>query len=140
MFLSSLLLLTSIHAVVGFTVFANIPAFGDHAVMILLSFLMLLVAGATVVACVTAVACISGSHSCCCWCPLSSWWFPVAGLSAIADVPGVANGVVGVPAVPFGHAVAGGPAVTSFPAVEGVLAVANVPADPGVYILPGSFP
>jgi len=61
-------------------------------------------------------------------------WFPVAGLSAIADVPGVTNGVVGVSAVPFEHAVAGGPAVTGFPAVEGVLVVASVPADPGVYI------
>ncbi len=30
-----------------------------------------------------------GRHSCCCWRPLSSWWFPVAGLSAIIDVHGV---------------------------------------------------
>ncbi len=67
----------------------------------------------------------SGRHSSCCWGPVSSWWFPVAVLSAIADVPGEANGVVGIPAVE--HVVAGGPAVTSFPAVEGVLAVASVP-------------
>jgi hypothetical protein len=60
-------------------------------------------------------------------------------LSAIADVPGVTNGVVGVSAVPFEHAVPGGPAVTGFPAVEGVLAVASVPADPGVPILDGGF-
>ena len=71
--------------------------------------------------------------------PLSSWWFPAAGLSAIADVPGVASGVVGVSAVPFEHAVAGSPTVTGFPAVEGVLAVASVPADPDVPILAGGF-
>ncbi len=79
---------------------------------------MLLVAGVTVVACVTAVACIwqTGSHSCCCWRPLSSWWFPVVGLSAaIADVPGVTN------------------------CVAGVSAVACVPADPGVPILDVGF-
>ncbi len=40
------------------------------------------------------------------------------------DVPDVTNGVVGVCAVPFEHAVASGPAVTGFPAVDGVLAVA----------------
>ena len=74
-------------------------------------------------------------HSCCCWRPLSFWWFPVAGLSAIADVPGVTSGVVGISAVPFEHAVAGGPSVagvpvvTGFSAVEGILAVACVPAD-----------
>jgi hypothetical protein len=68
------------------------------------------------------------------WVLLSSWWFPGAGLSAIADVPGVAIGVVGVFAVPFEHAVAGGPAVTGFPAVECVLAVASFLADPGVPI------
>jgi hypothetical protein len=44
-----------------------------------------------------------GRHSCCCWRPLGSRGFPVA----IADVPGVTNGVVGVSAVPFEHAVAG---------------------------------
>ncbi len=38
----------------------------------------------------------------------------VAGLSEIADVPGVNNGVVGVFAVPFEHAVGGRPAVTGF--------------------------
>jgi hypothetical protein len=69
-----------------------------------------------------------GRHSCCCWRPLSSWCFPVAVLSAIADIPGVTNGVVGVSAVPFEHAVAG------FPVVKGVFAVASVPADPGVHI------
>ncbi len=68
-------------------------------------------------------------HSCCCWRPLSFWWFPVAGLSAIADVPGVTSGVVGISAVPFEHAVAGGHAVTGFPALEAVLAVVCVPAD-----------
>ncbi len=81
----------------------------------------------------------SGRHSCCSWRPLSSWWFLVAGLSAIADVPGVTNGVVGVSAVPFQHVVAGGPAITGFPAVEGILVVASVPADPGVNILVGGF-
>jgi hypothetical protein len=99
--------------------------------MILLSSLMLLVAGVTVVACVTDVCLHSDCdrHSCCCWHPLSFWWFPVAGLSAIADVPGVTSGVVGISAVPFEHAVAGGLAVTGFPAVETVLAVVCVPAD-----------
>ncbi len=81
----------------------------------------------------------SGKHSCCSWRPLSSWWFPVAGLSAIADVPGVTNGVIGVSAVLFEHAVAGSPAVTGFSAVEGVLANASVPADPGIHILAGGF-
>jgi hypothetical protein len=57
----------------------------------------------------------------CCWHPLSSRWFAVASLSAIADLPGVTNGVVGVSAVPFKHVVAGGPAFTGFPAVDGVL-------------------
>ncbi len=47
----------------------------------------------------------------------------------------MANGVVGVSAVPFEHAVAGSPAVSGFPAVEDVLAV----ADPGVYILASGF-
>ncbi len=45
------------------------------------------------------------------------------------EVPAVTNGVVGVPAVPFKHAVAGGPAV------DGVLAVTSVPADPYVPLL-----
>jgi hypothetical protein len=90
--------------------------------MILLSSLMLLVAGVTVVACVTDV-CLHPDcdrHSCCCWRPLSFWWF---------HVPGVTSGVVGISAVPFEHAVAGGLAVTGFPAVETVLAVVCVPAD-----------
>ncbi len=78
-------------------------------------------------------------HSCCCWRPLSSWWFPVAGLSAISDIPGVTNGVVRVSAVPFELAVAGGHAVTGFTVVDGNLAVASVPADPGVPILAGGF-
>jgi hypothetical protein len=47
----------------------------------------------------------------------------------------ITNGVVGVPAVPFEHAVAGGLDVTGFPAVDGVLAVSSIPADPGVPIL-----
>ncbi len=80
-----------------------------------------------------------GRHSCCCWRSLSSLWFPVAGLSAIADIPGVTNGIVGVSAVPFKHAVAGGPDVTGFPTVKGVLAVASVPAYPGVHMLAGGF-
>jgi hypothetical protein len=46
-----------------------------------------------------------------------------------SEVPGVTNGVVGVSAVPFKHAVAGGPAV------DGILAVASVPANPYVPIL-----
>ncbi len=80
-----------------------------------------------------------GRHSCSCWHPLSSWWFPVAGLSAIADVPGVINGVVGVSVVPFEPAVAGGPCCYCLPASDGVLAVATVPADPGVPILANGF-
>ncbi len=59
--------------------------------------------------------------------------------SAIADVPGVTTGVVGVSAVPFEHAVASGPAVTGFSAVDGVLAVASFPADPSVPILAGGL-
>jgi hypothetical protein len=107
--------------------------------MVLLSSLMLLATGFPVVACVTALACIQTlNHSCCCWRPLSSWWFPVSGLSAIADVLGVTNVVVGVSAVPFKNAVAGGPAVTGFPAVD-IVVVANIPADPGVPILAGGF-
>jgi hypothetical protein len=51
------------------------------------------------------------------------------------DVPGVTNGVVGVSAVPFEHAVAGRPAVNGFPAVDGILTFASVPADPYVLIL-----
>ncbi len=64
---------------------------------------------------------------------------PVAGLSAIADIPGVTKDVVGISAVPAEHAVVGGPAITGFPAVDSVLAVASVPADPGVPILAGGF-
>jgi hypothetical protein len=64
---------------------------------------------------------------------------PVSGLSAIADIPGVTNGVVCISAVPVEHAVVGGPAITGFPAVDGVLAVASVPADPVVPILAGGF-
>jgi hypothetical protein len=49
MFLFSLLLLASLHAVVGFTVFASIPAFGGvllavllfHSFLLLLAFLLL---------------------------------------------------------------------------------------------------
>jgi hypothetical protein len=59
------------------------------------------------------------------------------GLSAITDVPGIINGVVGFSSVPFEHAVAGGPPVTGFPAVD---AVASVLANPGVPILAGGFP
>ncbi len=40
--------------------------------------------------------------------------FLVAGLSAIANIPGETNCVVGVSAVTFEHAVVGGPAVTGF--------------------------
>ncbi len=83
-----------------------------------------------------------GRYSCCCWLPLSSWGFPVAVLSAIADIPGVTKSVVGVSALHFEHAVTGGPAVADFPAVpaaDGVLAVASTPADPGVPILAGGF-
>ncbi len=106
--------------------------------MILLSSLMLLVAGVTVVACVTAVACIETVAgillaffkflmASCCWslcCCCRSW---------------CSQGVVGVSAVPFEHAVAGGPAVTGFPAAEGILSVASVPAYPCVHILAGGF-
>ncbi len=78
-------------------------------------------------------------HSCCCWHPLSSCWFPVSYLSDIADIPCVTNGVVGAFAAPFKHAVAGSPAVTGFPAVYDVLAVASAPADPDVPILACCF-
>ncbi len=46
-------------------------------------------------------------------------------VSDIADISGGTNGIVGVSAVPFKHAVSAGPAVTGFPAVDGVLVVAN---------------
>jgi hypothetical protein len=164
MFLLSLLLLASLHTVaaslflqaspcfwwrpycVGGPVAALIPAVACipavvRTVMILLSFLMLLVASVTVIACVTAVACIQtvAGILAVAGVLLSSWWFPVAGLSAIADVPVVTNGDVCIPVVPFKHAVAGGPAVTGLPAVEGVFALASVPANPGVHILAGGF-
>jgi hypothetical protein len=101
--------------------------------MILQSSLMLLVVGVTVVACVTAIACIQtvSRHSCCCW----SFKFLMVSCCwslCYCDVPGVTNGAVGVSAIPFEHG-AGGPAVTGFPAVDGVLAVASVPADPYVH-------
>jgi hypothetical protein len=64
---------------------------------------------------------------------------PVAGLSAIADIPGVTKDVVGISAVPVEHAVVGGTDITGFRAVDSVLAVASVPADPGVPILAGCF-
>jgi hypothetical protein len=62
---------------------------------------------------------------------LVSLLFPVVGLSATGDVPGVTIGVVGVSDVHFEH----GPAVTGFPAVHGIVAVASVPTDPGIPIL-----
>ncbi len=93
-----------LHAVAGFTVFARIPAFYSvhtvWAVLLLLTFLLLLAFLLW-----WAVMILS---------PLSSWWFPAAGHSCIADFPGVTIGVVSVSAVPFEHAVAGGPAVTDF--------------------------
>jgi hypothetical protein len=61
--------------------------------------LMLLVAGITVVACVTACCClhlVCGRHSCRCWRPVSSRGLPVAGLSAFDGVLAVAS----VPADP----------------------------------------
>jgi hypothetical protein len=91
--------------------------------MILQSSLMLLVVGATVVASrlwkafLLLLAPIKFLIVSCCW------------SLCYCEVPGVTNGVVGVPAVPFKHAVASGPAV------DGVLAVASVPADPYVHIL-----
>jgi hypothetical protein len=42
-----------------------------------------------------------GRHICCCWRPLGSRGFLVAGLSAIADLSGVTNSVVGVSVIPF---------------------------------------
>jgi hypothetical protein len=60
-------------------------------------------------------------------------------VSAFVDVSGGTNGIVGVSAVPFKHAVSAVPAVTGFPAVDGILAVASVPFDPGVPILAGGF-
>jgi len=77
--------------------------------MILMSSLLLLVPGATVV-CLRNYCCLHpncGRHSCCSWHPFGSWWVTVAGLPAIAGVPGVAC----VSAVPFKLAVAGGSAV-----------------------------
>ncbi len=149
-----LLLLASLHAVANFTVFASIPAFlvsilcwrscvvfiPAVACMVLLSFLMLLVAGATVVlvsllllafrlwqAFLLFLSSFKFLMVSCCWSLCYCWG------------SGVANGVVGVWAVPFEHVVAGGPAVTGFPAVDGVLDVASAPADPGVPILAGGF-
>jgi len=66
----------------------------------------------------------------CCWRPFSSWWVTVAGLSAIAGIPGDAI----ISEVSFQLTVVGGPAVIGFPAVDGIIAVASIPADPGVPI------
>jgi hypothetical protein len=63
-------------------------------------------------------------------------WVTVAGLPAIAGIPGVASLNRGSN---FELAAAGGPAVIAFSAVDGVLAVASIPADPGVPILAGGF-
>ncbi len=106
-----LLLLASLHAVSGFTVFASNPAFGSvHTVLaelLWLSFLPVACFSAVVSGhdiavilngdccwrycyCLCHCCCLhpdSGRHSCCCWRSLSSWWF----LSAVADVPGVAK-------------------------------------------------
>ncbi len=102
--------------------------------MVLLSTLLLLVAGFTVVACVSAVACNQ----------------TVAGILAVASIllvadgcwslPAIADviGVVGISAVPFDLSVAGGPAVTGFPIVDGLLAVAGVSAYHVVPILAGA--
>ncbi len=76
-----------------------------------------------------------GRYSCCYWRPFSSWWITVAGLPAIAGIPGVAR----VCEVHFELAIAGGPAVICFPAVDGILTVASIPADPRVPILAGGF-
>jgi hypothetical protein len=97
---------------------------------------MLRVAGVTVVACLTAVACIQLWQAfllllasskflmvSCCW------------SLCYCNIPGVTNGVVGVSAAPFEHAVAGGPALTGFPAVDSVLELSSVPGDPGVVSL-----
>ncbi len=76
-----------------------------------------------------------GRYSCCYWRPFSSWWVTLAGLPAIAGIPGVAR----VSEVPVELAVAGGPAVICFPAVDGILTVASIPGDPRVPILAGGF-
>ncbi len=115
--------------------------------------------GSPVVAFIPAVACVpavvSGHdiavilsvaccwHYCCClchcccmhpdWRPVSSWWFPVASLSAIADIPGVKIVLLAFLLCFFKHAVAGSPAVDS------VLAAASVLADLGVPILVVDF-
>jgi hypothetical protein len=62
----------------------------------------------------------------CCWslCYWSSW---------------CNNGVVGISAVPFEHAVAGGPAVTGFSAVDRFLSVASIPDETVVPILACGF-
>ncbi len=78
--------------------------------MILLSSLMVLVAGVTVVSCVTAVACIQTVAF---LLLLASFKFLMVSCnwSALADFPGVTNAVVGVSAIPFEHAAAGSHAV-----------------------------
>jgi hypothetical protein len=105
--------------------------------MILLSSLLFIVAGATVVACgVTAVACIQ----------------TVAGILAVAGILLVPDGllllvslvllaypdVASISEIPFKFAVAG-PAVIGFLAVDGDLAVASIPAYPGATILASGF-
>jgi hypothetical protein len=109
MFLLSLLLLASLYTVIGFTVFASIPCFWWRPYCVggpVVAYIPAVVSGHDIdvilnAACWWRCCCClchwcslnldCSKHSCCCWRPLSSWGFPVAGLSAIADVPGVTN-------------------------------------------------
>ncbi len=91
---------------VGGPVVANIPAVACCLLLwvvmimqsslccLLLALLMLLV----------SLMLVCGRHSCCCWRPLSSWGFPVAGLSAVDGILAVAS----VPADPCVPILAGG--------------------------------
>ncbi len=130
MFLLSLLLLASLHAVACFNVFAGIPAFdGIHTVLALLLLLVsLLLHGSRLwQAFLLFLTSFKFLMVSCCWSLCYCW------------LSWCKNSVAGVSVVPFKHAVAGGPAVTGFLAVDSVLAVASVLADPGVPILVVDF-
>jgi hypothetical protein len=104
--------------------------------MILLSYL-LLVAGASVVACITPVACIQTVAGI--LVVLGVLLVPDGLLSLVSLLLLAFLGVASISAIPFELAVAGGPPVIGFLAVDGVLAAASIPADTVVFILAGGF-
>jgi hypothetical protein len=73
-----------------------------------------------------------GRHSCCCWRPLSSWGFPVAGLFAIVDVPGVTTWCCWRFCFSFQTCCPWQSCCYWLSCFDSILAVASLPADPGV--------